>query len=118
MARGDINSGRTGASTRGDAISDREIEAIITRVLGSKFGLSERILQRLGELIGENPAPNGERPLSAVRRQDLSVLESMAPIKGQPLGAAPTAADFNALRDEVRKVYDVLAEIAKAIRGG
>jgi hypothetical protein len=72
MARGDLNSAQVGRETRGDALTDRQVEAAILRVLTNKVGLSERTVQQIQELIGERGEPG--KPRSAVRRQDLSAI--------------------------------------------
>lgn len=113
MARGDLNASQFGQNSRGNTVSDRELETAIVRVLTSKMGLSERIVQKLQELAGER----GEQamPRSAVRRSDLSAIGKAQPLGSQEATAAPTAAEFNALREDVRRLYEVLERVAKSL---
>jgi len=114
MARGDLNSAQVGRETRGDALTDRQVEAAILRVLTNKVGLSERTVQQIQELIGERGEPG--KPRSAVRRQDLSAIGRLPQFSVPPGSAAPTKAEFDALRDQVRVLYEALALIIRAIR--
>lgn len=121
MARGDLNASQAGPSARGDALTDRAVEATILRVLNTKLGISERSVQQVQELTGlRGRLDNGDRPREAVRRENFSALARLAPMKSQKLSAAPTVADYNALRDDIRTVYEALSLIAQAIvqKGG
>lgn len=114
MARGDLNASRVQESSRGNAVSDRDIEMSVMRVLTSKVGLTERTVMALQELAGQR----GEQgfPRAAVRRADLSVLARVPQLQSQPVSAAPTAAEFNALRDDMRRLYEALENIARALK--
>jgi hypothetical protein len=101
---------------RGSALADKQVEAAIVRVLNSKFGLSERVVQKIQELSGlRGQAQDGTHPLAAVRRQDLLAFNRMSQLSSQPLTAAPTAADYNALREDVRALYEALAIVIQAL---
>lgn len=114
MARGDLNASQSGSNQRGDAVSDRAIETAIVRVLTTKMGLSERVVQQIQELAGERGETG--RPKAAVVRRDLEAIGRMPTLKSKPVTAAPTAADFNALRDDVRLIYEALAAIAASLK--
>jgi hypothetical protein len=116
MARGDLNASQSGTNERGDALTDRRIETSIVRVLNAKFGLSERVVQQIQELSGaRGQQQDGSRPRAAVRRQDLSAFNRMDQLSSKAVTAAPTAADFNALRDDVRAIYEALSIIVQAV---
>ncbi|AOJ09663.1 hypothetical protein [Burkholderia mayonis] len=115
MARGDLNASQAGPQSRGDALADRKVEAAIVRVLTNKFSLSERVVQQLQELAGDRGDTAAGRPRAAVRRQDLRAIARMSEMKSKQVSAAPTAADFNALRDDVRMVFEALRAIAQAL---
>lgn len=117
MARGDLNASQTGANTRGDATSDKQVETTIIRVMTAKFGLSERNVQQLQELSGlRGQASDGTRPREAIRRADVGAITRMPAMKSKPVTAAPTVDDFNALRDDVRAIYEALAALAQVAR--
>jgi hypothetical protein len=119
MARGDLNASQAGPSARGDALTDRTVEATILRVLNTKLGITERSVQQIQELTGlRGRLDSGDRPREAVRRENFGALARMAPMKSKQLGAAPTAADYNALRADIVAVYEALALIAQAIAQG
>lgn len=115
MARGDLNLFQGGLHERGAGVSDREIEAAVLRVLVNRIGLSERTVLLLQELAGERG--EGGRAHAAVRRSDLEAIGRIPELASKHAGAAPTAAQFNALRDDVRKLYEALEAIARATRG-
>lgn len=116
MARGDLNSSQASGAQRGDAITDRQVEATILRVLVAKFGLSERLVQQIQELAGERG--DAAKTRAAVRRADLADALGRVPVlSSKPATAAPTAAEYNALRDDVRRMYEALSLIAQALRG-
>lgn len=113
MARGDL---KLGGLQRGNAISDRDIEQAILRVLGVRLGVSERLVQQLQELAGERG--DADKTRAAVRRADLAdALGRVPALSSKPAAAAPTAAEYNALRDDVRRLYEALSLIAQALRG-
>ncbi|CAB3972356.1 MULTISPECIES: hypothetical protein [Burkholderia] len=115
MARGDLNASQAGPNSRGDALVDKKVETAIVRVLTTKFGLSERVVQQMQELAGDRGDKAAGRPRAAVRRQDLGAVSRMADMKSKTVTAAPTAADYNALRDDVSMVYEALRVIARAM---
>jgi hypothetical protein len=118
MARGDLNAANQGRNERGNAISDRDIETAVLRVLTTKLGLSERGVQAIQTLAGlRNAAGVPDKPGAAVRRGDLDALARVASMKTQPLTGAPSAADYNALRKEVAMLYEALGLIAQAVNG-
>jgi len=117
MARGDLNASQAGNQARGDAIADRAIETAIVRVLTSKYGLNERAIQEIQLLIGlRGNQPDGSIPHSALRRQDIGALDRVKAMKSKAAaGATPTAAEYNALRDDVRMLFEALGLIAQII---
>lgn len=87
------------------------------RVLTTKIGLSERMVQDLQALTGLRGEPGSTaRPRAAVRRGDMSVIGRMQELQSKEAAGAPTRAEFNALRDDVRRVYEALAAIAAAVK--
>jgi len=120
MARGDLNASQAGAQSRGDSITDRMVEAGIVRVLTSKYGLNERAIQEIQLLIGlRGSASGGALPLAALRRQDIAALDRVKAMKSKPAaGATPTAAEYNALRDDVRMLFEALGLIAQVLNNG
>lgn len=116
MARGDINAYQSRGHERGSGVSDREIETAVMRVLINKVGLSERTVLLLQELAGERGEAG--RPGSAVRRSDLNAISRITPLSSEHVEAVPTAAEFNTLRDDVRKLYEALEVIARELRRG
>lgn len=117
MARGDLNASQSGAQSRGAAVSDKDVEVIIMRVLNSKLGLSERMVQELQALVGLRGDPGvTARPKAAVRRSDLGVIGQMQQLGSKEVSGTPTAADYNALRQDVRRVFEALATIAQALK--
>ncbi|SEH89879.1 hypothetical protein [Paraburkholderia hospita] len=117
MARGDINSSQIGGTNRGDAVGNRALEVTIVRVLNSKFGLSERAVQQIQELAGlRGIADDGTRPNMAVKRGDFGpLLRVPAPSSKAAAGATPTAAEYNALRDDVLALFEAFGLIAQAV---
>lgn len=116
MARGDINAANQGRNERGSAISDRDIETAVLRVLTTKLGLSERAVQAIQALAGlRNVSGQPGNPAAAVTRGDLAGLARVQAMKSAPIGGAPSAADFNQLRKEVIALYEVLGLIAQAV---
>lgn len=113
MARGDLNASQLGRGERGQSITDREIETAIIRVLTNKLGLTERVVQQIQELSGER-GPQG-KPMAAVRRSDIGALERLPELGSSDAAASPTAAEFNALRNDVRLLYEALALIVRKI---
>lgn len=117
MARGDLNASQAAQQSRGAAVSDRDIEVTIMRVLTTKLGLSERMVQDLQALTGLRGEPGSmTRPKAAVRRGDMSVIGRMQELQSKEATGAPTQAEFNALREDVRRVYEALAVIASAVK--
>lgn len=114
MARGDLNASQAGPNTRGNSVSDRELETAIVRVLTTKVGLTERTVMALQELTGQR-GENGH-PRAAVRRSELAALARVPDFGSQRVTAAPTAAEFNALREDVRRMYEAIELIAKALK--
>lgn len=114
MARGDFNTSQFGQNTRGNAVSDRELETAIVRVLATKLGLSERTVQQLQELAGQRG--EASLPKAAVRRSDIASIARIQQIKSQDVSATPTADEFNALRADVRRLFEALEIIAKALK--
>lgn len=115
MTRGAINASQTGRNERGNAISDRDIEVAVMRVLQNKLGLSERGVQALQTLIGQRSVGEPNKPGAAVRRADLAPLARVQAMKSVPVGGAPSAADYNALRKEVAALYEALALVLDAL---
>lgn len=117
MARGDINSSNTGQQ-RGSGLTDGSLDVAVLRILEYKVGLTKTTVQRIQELAGERfTAGDKQRPLAAVTRGDLSPVSSMKAMKSQKLTAAPTATDYNNLRDDVMQIFQALAAIATALDG-
>jgi hypothetical protein len=116
MARGDLNASQSGPNSRGDALTDRPLETAIVRVLVNKFGLSERTVQSIQELAGlRGQLTDGTRPREAVRHEDLGAIARMSEMKSKQVSAAPTAADYNALRDDVRMLFEAMRTIAQRL---
>ncbi|WBF05221.1 hypothetical protein [Burkholderia phage CSP3] len=116
MARGDLNASQTGPNSRGDALTDRLVETSIIRVLVNKFGLSERTVQSIQELAGlRGQLTDGSRPREAVRHEDLGAISRMSEMKSKQVNAPPTAADFNALREDVRMLFEAMRTIAQRL---
>ncbi|MBU9386648.1 hypothetical protein [Burkholderia multivorans] len=114
--RGDLNTSQTGGlNSRGDAITDRVVETSIVRVLTNKFGLSERVVQAIQELAGLRGQPDGTRPREAVRHEDLASIARMSEMKSKQVSGPPTVADFNALRDDVRMLFEAMRVIAQRL---
>lgn len=117
MARGDLNASQKGSSQRGAAVSDKDVELVVMRVLTHKLGLDERMVQALQALAGLRGEPGSTaRPKAAVRRSDLGAIGQIQPMGAKEVSAAPTAADFNALRQDVRRILEALSIIAQAIK--
>ncbi|MDN7179111.1 hypothetical protein M0D69_14020 [Caballeronia sp. SEWSISQ10-4 2] len=116
MGRGDLNVSQNDQGSRGGSLADRQIEAAIVRVMKSKFGLSERAIQAIGELSGlRGIEDNGTRPKMSVVRGDFAPLLRVKAPTTKLLSAAPTAADYNALRADVNALYEAFGLIAQAI---
>lgn len=113
MARGDINASMLGSHQRGGAVSDRDVETAVLRVLTTKIGLTERTVQLLQELAGERGEPG--RPHAAVRRNDLAAIGKIPPMGSNQASGAPTMADYNALRDDVRRMYEAITRVAQEL---
>lgn len=86
------------------------------RVLTTKLGLSERNVQDLQALAGLRSEADGSRPREAVRRADLAVLGTVQELGSKNVSASITAADFNALRMDVRRIAEALSKIAGAVK--
>ena len=55
--------------------------------------------------------------MAAVRRQDIKpVLELPAKLQSAPVSAAPTAADYNALHNDVLALHTALASMSASLR--
>lgn len=68
------------------------------------------------------PRPDDDQAVrdlvAAARRADLAdALGRVPALSSKPAAAAPTAAEYNALRDDVRRMYEALSLIAQALRG-
>lgn len=117
MARGDLNASQKGSSQRGAATSDKDVELVVMRVLTHKLGLDERMVQSLQALAGLRGEPGGTaRPSAAVRRADLGAIGKIPQLASKEVSGTPTAADFNALRQDVRRIFEALSIIAQAIK--
>lgn len=117
MARGDLNASQLSSAQRGTSASDRDVELIVMRVLTKKLGLDERMVQDLQALIGLRGEPGStQRPRAAVRRSDLQAINDIPQLRSKDVGATPTAAEFNALRLDLRRIAEALSIIAQAIK--
>jgi len=117
--RGALNASQAGPNARGDALTDRMVEAGIVRVLKSKYKLDERAIQAIQLLIGlRGQADGGTLPFAALRRQDLAPLDRVKSMSSKPLTAAPTLDDYNRLRNDVRQLFEALGLIAQVIDQG
>lgn len=117
MARGDLNASQTSVHQRGAAASDKDIEMLVMRVLTTKLGLNERMVQDLQALAGLRLEPGTtKRPRAAVRRGDLAVIGTIPELSSKEVSGAVTVADFNALRQDVRRIFEALTIIAHAIK--
>lgn len=87
---------------------------MILRVLTTKLGLSERNVQQLQELVGERGDLG--RPRAAVRRADLAALGRLPAFTSEAAAGTPTQAEFNALRAEVKALYEALGIVLNALR--
>jgi hypothetical protein len=117
MARGDINSSNLGQNERGGALSDRAVEVSVLRVLQNRLGLTLTIIQKMQELTGDRFATDTKttRPRAAVRRGDFDTVGRIKELKSVKLSAAPTAADYNALRDDVKQIFEALEGVVTAL---
>ena len=114
--RGAINSAQSGPNSRGNALSDSDLEVAIVRVLQNRLNLSTQNIQRLQELTGDRKHPTDTNRLkAAVRRGELVAIGNMNPMKSQVLTAAPTMADYNALRADVLQIFTALEDVMTAI---
>lgn len=119
MGRGDLNASQVakGGAQRGSASTDRDLETAIIRVLTNKLGIDERAVQDLQVLAGLRYQPGDtKRPREAVRRGDLSVIGRMQEMEAKEASGTVTVADFNALRQDVRRLFEVMALIARAVQ--
>lgn len=117
MARGDLNASQKGGGPqRGASVSDRDVELVVMRVLTTKLGLSERMVQDLQALAGLRSEAEGGKPKAAVRRADLAVIGTIPELGSKAATGSITAADFNALRQDVRRISEALSTIAKALK--
>ncbi|MGL4297334.1 MAG: hypothetical protein ACRCTG_16620 [Aestuariivirga sp.] len=92
---------------RGEAITTRGVPERQQAQLQKDF---ERIREKVEKLTGERG--DTTKSLSAVRRQELRTLPAL---QSQPVTAAPTAADFNALQADVAAIFAALARISNAL---
>lgn len=72
----------------------------------------DRIREKVEKLTGERGDAN--KTLSAVRRQELQALASLT-LRSTQVAAAPTQAEFNALQDDVKTIFDILARISNRL---
>ncbi|PTW53567.1 hypothetical protein C8N35_11622 [Breoghania corrubedonensis] len=73
-----------------------------------------RLLQeRLDTLAGSRNAR--VRDQSAVRLQELEALRTIPKMRSATATAAPTAEEFNRLRDDVAQLYALLSTVARAL---
>ena len=117
MARGDLNASQKGSSQRGASVSDREVELVVMRVLTTKLGLSERNVQDLQTLAGlrTDPGDTG-KPKAAVRRADLAAIGKVPELSSKEASGAVTVENFNALRRDMRRIFEALSIIAQAVK--
>lgn len=59
---------------------------------------------------------NANRRKAAVRIEDLEPILEVPPLKSASLSGTPTAADFNALRADVKALSDTINAISNALR--
>lgn len=76
----------------------------------------QRDLARMRETIEKLSGERGDslKSNSAIRRMELRALASMK-MRSNPVTAAPTAADYNALQADVAAIYNALSRISNRL---
>lgn len=92
---------------RGEAITTRGVPDRQQAQLQKDF---ERIREKVEKLTGERG--DAAKSLSAIRRSEL---RAMPVLQSQPVTAAPTADDFNALQADVAALFAALARMSNAL---
>lgn len=93
---------------RGDAIPGRDGPNKAAQ-LGKDF---DRIREKVEKLTGERGDAN--KTLSAVRRGELTALASLT-MQSSPASGTVTAAQYNALQNDVANIFDALALISNRL---
>lgn len=85
-------------------------DAQVTQMLRSFARLTEKVETLTGE------RGDAKRSLSALRRGELTPLASLATsMKSKQISAAPTAADYNALQQDVEAVYGAIVLLSNLL---
>lgn len=71
--------------------------------------MSEPDLRRMRESVEQLTGERGKNP--SIRRNDLKPIASFG-LKSSQVSAAPTAAQYNALQDDVKAIYDTLVRLS------
>lgn len=79
----------------------------------SKFG-SDQLQEKVEILDGSR---SGARRKAAVRIEDLDGLLDLPQIQAKEITAAPTAAQYNTLVRDVKRLGETLSLLSKALRG-
>lgn len=80
--------------------------------------MNDKLIEKLEVLAGTRAGPGGASG-AAVRLSDLSGLLALPPTlkSAHAAGAAPTAAEFDALVDDVQALHLRLLAVAEALQG-
>lgn len=74
----------------------------------------ETLKEKIETLDGSR---RGEKSRAAVRIEDLADLMNLPIMKSADVTSAPTASDFNALRQDVRAMNQRIRALAEVLRG-
>ncbi len=72
----------------------------------------DRIKEKVEKMTGERGG--AKKPLSTIRRVELSALASLS-LKSAAVTAAPTQAEFNALQTDVSNIFEALQRISNSL---
>ncbi len=75
---------------------------------------TQQHIEKLEVLAGSRAG--GARRKAALRVEDLLPLLALPPMKSRDVADAPTAADFNALRADLKEVHARLFQLAAILR--
>lgn len=76
---------------------------------------SRQDLEDLETLVGKRS--RGNKKQRAVRLDDIAPLLELPPMTATEAAAAPTQAEFNALFDDYKALYNLLTDIAGRLKG-
>ena len=72
----------------------------------------DRIKEKVEKMTGERG--DAKKPLSTIRRTELSALASLS-LKSGTVSTTPTAAQYNALQSDVANIFEALQRISNIL---